>query len=62
MEMARGMPMQSTEQLYKAPPSAMGQLGGLAAIYAGTRANQGLPIFGAKGGLMELGLHKMTES
>jgi hypothetical protein len=63
MEMARGMPMQSTKEIYEAPPSAIGQLGGLAAIYAGTRANQGLPIFGnAKGGLMGLGLHKMTES
>ena len=61
MEMARGMPMQSTEQLYKAPPSLAGQLGGLAAIYAGTRANQGLPIFGAKGGLMELGLHNLKD-
>jgi hypothetical protein len=61
MEMARGMPMQSTEQIYKAPPSALGQLGGLAAIYAGTRANQGMPIFGAKGGLMELGLHNLKD-
>jgi hypothetical protein len=62
MEMARGMPMQSTESLYKAPPSLGAQLTGLAGIYAGSRANQGLPIFGAKGGLMGLGLHNMTES
>jgi hypothetical protein len=61
MEMARGMPMQSTKEIYEAPPSIAGQLGGLAAIYAGTRANQGLPIFGAKGGLMELGLHNLKD-
>ena len=61
-EMARGMPMTSTKSIYEAPPSLGAQLGGLASIYAGTRAAQGLPIFGAKGGLMGLGLHKMTES
>jgi hypothetical protein len=61
MEMARGMPMTSTKQLYEAPPSLGAQIGGLASIYAGTRAAQGLPIF-KNGGLMGLGLHKMTES
>ena len=59
-EMARGMPMTSTKSIYEAPPSLGAQLGGLASIYAGTRAAQGLPIFGAKGGLMGLGLHNMT--
>ena len=61
MEMARGMPLQSTKEIYEAPPSLAGQLGGLAAIYAGTRANQGLPLLPfAKGGLLGLGLHNMT--
>lgn len=60
MEMARGMPMQSTEQLYKAPQSTMAQLGGLASIYAGSKA-AGIPLPFAKGGLTELALHNMTE-
>ena len=60
MEMARGMPMQSTESIYRAPQSPMAQLGGLASIYAGSKA-AGIPLPFAKGGLTELALHNMTE-
>ena len=56
MEMLRGMPMQSTESIYKAPPSLAAQIPGLAAMYmGGQRAG-----FFANGGLAGLGLYNMT--
>jgi len=56
MEMLRGMPMQSTESIYRAPPSAASQLGGLAAMYmGGQRAG-----YFAGGGLTDLALYNMT--
>lgn len=55
-EMLRGMPMSSTESIYRAPPSAASQLGGLAAMYlGGQRAG-----YFAGGGLTDLALYNMT--
>jgi hypothetical protein len=54
--MLRGMPMSSTESIYRAPPSAVGQLGGLASIYAGGRQAG----YFANGGLTDLALYNMT--
>jgi hypothetical protein len=59
MEMARGMPMTSTESIYKAPASPMAQLGSLASIYAGSKM-AGIPLPFAKGGLTDLALYNMT--
>jgi len=57
-EMLRGMPMSSTENIYKAPPSAYAQIAGLAAITEGARRNN---YFGyANGGLTGLALYNMT--
>lgn len=59
MEMARGMPLQSTQSIYAAPPSPYAQLGGLAAMYAGGRQ---AGYFGrANGGLIDLGLQNLTK-
>lgn len=56
MEMLRGMPMSSTESIYRAPASASSQLGGLAAMYlGGQRAG-----YFAGGGLTDLALYNMT--
>jgi len=54
MEMARGMPMTSTQQIYAAPPSMASQIAGYGAgLY-------GLSRLGKKeGGLMKLALDKM---
>jgi hypothetical protein len=52
--MLRGMPMSSTESIYRAPPSTAAQLGGLAAMYAGSRYGM------ANGGLTDLALYNMT--
>jgi hypothetical protein len=54
--MLRGMPMSSTESIYRAPPSAAAQLGGLASIYAGGRSAG----YFANGGLTDLALYNMT--
>jgi len=55
-EMLRGMPMSSTESIYRAPASAASQLGGLAAMYlGGQRAG-----YFASGGLTDLALYNMT--
>jgi len=54
--MLRGMPMSSTESIYRAPPSAAAQLGGLAAMYAGGRSAG----YFANGGLTDLALYNMT--
>lgn len=55
-EMLRGMPMSSTESIYRAPASAASQLGGLAAMYmGGQRAG-----YFAGGGLTDLALYNMT--
>jgi hypothetical protein len=54
--MLRGMPMSSTESIYRAPPSAAAQLGGLAAMYAGGRQSG----YFANGGLTDLALYNMT--
>jgi len=54
--MLRGMPMSGTESIYRAPPSAVGQLGGLASIYAGGRQAG----YFANGGLTDLALYNMT--
>ena len=54
--MLRGMPMYGTESIYRAPPSAVGQLGGLASIYAGGRQAG----YFANGGLTDLALYNMT--
>jgi hypothetical protein len=57
-EMLRGNPMSSTENIYKAPPSAYAQLGGVAAIAEGARRNN---YYGyANGGLTDLALYNMT--
>jgi hypothetical protein len=54
--MLRGMPMSGTESIYRAPPSAAAQFGGLASIYAGGRQAG----YFANGGLAGLGLYNMT--
>lgn len=54
--MLRGMPMSSTESIYRAPPSGAAQLGGLAAMYAGGRQSG----YFANGGLTDLALYNMT--
>ncbi len=54
--MLRGMPMSSTESIYRAPPSAAAQFGGLASIYAGGRQAG----YFANGGLTDLALYNMT--
>jgi hypothetical protein len=55
-EMLRGMPMQSTESIYRAPPSPYAQAAGLAAMYMGGQRGG----YFANGGLAGLGLYNMT--
>ena len=54
LEALRGMPMSSMESIYRAPQSPIAQLGGLAAMYAGSRYGM------ANGGLTDLALYNMT--
>jgi hypothetical protein len=54
--MLRGGPMSSTESIYRAPPSAVGQAAGLASIYAGGKQAG----YFANGGLTGLALYNMT--
>ena len=56
MEMLRGMPMTSTESIYRAPPSFGSTVAGLGATYLGAKQ---AGLF-AKGGLTELALYNMT--
>lgn len=56
MEMLRGMPMSSTESIYRAPASTAAQLGGLAAMYMGGQRGG----YFANGGLTDLALYNMT--
>jgi len=55
-EMLKGIPQQTTQALYQAPPSLAGQLAGAgASIYGASK------LFGAKeGGLMALGVHNLS--
>ena len=55
-EMLRGMPMQSTESIYRAPPSPYAQVAGLTAMEMGRRQAG----YFANGGLAGLGLYNMT--
>lgn len=55
-EMLRGMPMQSTESIYRAPASPYAQAAGLAAMYMGGQRGG----YFANGGLAGLGLYNMT--
>ncbi len=55
-EMLRGMPMQSTESIYRAPPSAGATAAGLAAMYMGGQRGG----YFANGGLTDLALYNMT--
>jgi hypothetical protein len=55
-EMLRGMPMSSTESIYRAPPSPYAQAGGLFAQYMGGRQAG----YFAGGGLTDLALYNMT--
>jgi hypothetical protein len=54
--MLRGGPMSSTESIYRAQPSAVGQAAGLASIYAGGKQAG----YFANGGLTGLALYNMT--
>jgi hypothetical protein len=56
MEMLRGMPMSSTESIYRAPPSAGATAAGLAAMYMGGQRGG----YFANGGLTDLALYNMT--
>lgn len=56
MEMLRGMPMTSTESIYRAPPSAGATAAGLAAMYMGGQRGG----YFAGGGLTDLALYNMT--
>lgn len=55
-EMLRGMPMQSTESIYRAPADPYAQAGGLFAQYMGARKAG----YFANGGLTDLALYNMT--
>lgn len=55
-EMLRGMPMQSTESIYRAPADPYAQAGGLFAQYMGARRAG----YMANGGLTDLALYNMT--
>lgn len=55
-EMLRGMPMQSTESIYRAPASPYAQAAGLAAMYMGGQRGG----YFAGGGLTDLALYNMT--
>jgi hypothetical protein len=55
-EMLRGMPMSSTESIYRAPADPYAQAGGLFASYMGARRAG----YMANGGLTDLALYNMT--
>ena len=59
MEMARGMPMTQTQQIYQAPPSAVAQAGGAGLAYLGARRAYG-DLFGAEGGSVPNGLARVA--
>jgi hypothetical protein len=56
-EMLKGIPTQTTQQMYQAPPSLAGQLAG-----AGTAMYGASKLFGAEGGLMGLGVHNLSRN
>ena len=59
MEMARGMPMTQTQQIYQAPPSAVAQAGGASLAYLGAR--RAFPeAFAAEGGVVPNGLARVA--
>jgi len=59
MEMARGMPMTQTQQIYQAPPSAVAQAGGASLAYLGAR--RAFPeAFAAEGGVVPNGLARIA--
>jgi hypothetical protein len=54
--MLKGVPQQTTQQLYQAPGSLPAQLAGAgASIYGASK------LFGAEGGLMGLGVHNLSK-
>jgi hypothetical protein len=56
-EMLKGVPQNTTQQIYQAPPSLAGQLAGAgASIYGASK------LFGAEGGLMGLGVHNLSRN
>ena len=55
-EMLKGIPQNTTQQIYQAPPSLAGQLAG-----AGTAMYGASKLFGAEGGLMGLGVHNLSK-
>lgn len=55
-EMLKGVPQQTTQQMYQAPGSLPAQLAGAGAtIYGASK------LFGAEGGLMGLGVHNLSK-
>jgi hypothetical protein len=55
MEMLKGVPQNTTQQVYQAPPSSTAMMASAAPLLYG--ANK---IFGAEGGLMGLGVHNLS--
>jgi hypothetical protein len=55
--MLKGIPQNTTQQIYQAPPSLPAQLAGAgASIYGASK------LFGAEGGLMGLGVHNLSRN